>query len=178
MPFLSKYSDKFNSTSRMVVPTRDYTIDIIQLALRKTASASTLDVFKNSVAEYIQSCFSEAQEIDFKMAEMVAIAIFARREELAKVLTELVFRQSVDSYLLDYNYNVETTIGSDSFAKVNEQLLVLELYLAQNGPQTGEDGSHSDKNIRRVVVELNLEEARTFVGKLKNIEKEIIASSQ
>ena len=112
------------------------------------------------------------------MAEMVAVAIFARREELAKVLTELVFRQSVDSYLLDYNYNVETTIGSDSFAKVNEQLLVLELFLAQNGPLPGQEGSHSDKNVRRVVVELNLEEARTFVGKLKTIEKEIIASSQ
>ena len=109
---------------------------------------------------------------------MVAVAIFARREELSKVLTELVFRQSVDSYLLDYNYNVETTISSDSFAKVNEQLLILELFLAQNGPQTGESGTHSDKNIRRVVVELNLEEARTFVGKLKDIEKEIIAASQ
>ena len=51
---------------------------------------------------------------------MVAVAIFARREELAKVLTELVFRQSVDSYLLDYNYNIETTISSDTFSKVNE----------------------------------------------------------
>ena len=130
VPFLSKYNAQFNASSRMIVPTRDYTIDIIQLALRKTASASTLDVFKNSVAEFIQAGFSEDQEIDLKMAEMVAIAIFARREELSKVLTELVFRQSVDSYLLDYNYNVETTIGSDSFAKVNDQLLVLELFLA------------------------------------------------
>lgn len=105
------------------------------------------------------------------MAEMVAVAIFARREELAKVLTELVFRQSVDSYLLDYNYNIETTISSDSFSKVNEQLLVLELFLAQNGPSPGESGNFGDKNIRRVVVELNLEEARTFVGKLRDIEK-------
>ena len=178
VPFLSKYAGRFGESSRMVVPTRDYAIDIIQLALRKSASASTLDVFKNTVAEFIQSSFSDEEEIDLKMAEMVAIAIFARREELAKVLTELVFRQSVDSYLLDYNYNVETTIGSDSFAKVNEQLLVLELFLAQNGPLPGQEGSHSDKNVRRVVVELNLEEARTFVGKLKTIEKEIIASSQ
>ena len=102
---------------------------------------------------------------------MVATAIFARREELAKVLTELVFRQSVDSYLLDYNYNVETTIASDTFSKVNEQLLVLELFLAQNGPSSGEGGSFSDKNIRRVIIELNLDEARTFVGKLREIEK-------
>ena len=48
VPFLSKYNAQFNASSRMIVPTRDYTIDIIQLALRKTASASTLDVFKNS----------------------------------------------------------------------------------------------------------------------------------
>ena len=102
---------------------------------------------------------------------MVAVAIFARREELAKVLTELVFRQSVDSYLLDYNYNIETIISSDTYSKVNEQLLVLELFLAQNGPSLGENGNFGDKQIRRVVVELNLEEARTFVGKLKDIEK-------
>ena len=105
------------------------------------------------------------------MAEMVAVAIFARREELAKVLTELVFRQSVDSYLLDYNYNIETIISSDTFSKVNEQLLVLELFLSQNGPSLGENGNFGDKQIRRVVVELNLEEARTFVGKLRDIEK-------
>ena len=102
---------------------------------------------------------------------MVAVAIFARREELAKVLTELVFRQSVDSYLLDYNYNIETIISSDTFSKVNEQLLVLELFLSQNGPSLGENGNFGDKQIRRVVVELNLEEARTFVGKLRDIEK-------
>ena len=162
----------------MIVPIRDYIIDIIQLSLRKSQSSSTLDIFKNAVAEFIQDGLNGEEEIDIKMAEMVATAIFARREELSKVLTELVFRQSVDSYLLDYNYNVETTISSDSFAKVNEQFLILELFLAQNGPQTGESGVHSDKNIRRVVVELNLEEARTFVRKLKDIEKEIIAASQ
>ena len=111
------------------------------------------------------------------MSEMVSVAIFARREELAKVLTELVFRQSVDSYLLDYNYNIETTISSDSFSKVNDQLLILELFLAQNAPSPGESGNFGDKHIRRVVVELNLEEARTFVGKLRDIEKEIIAAS-
>ena len=43
--------------------------------------------------------------------------MFARRNELVKVLTELVFRQSADSYLLDYNYNVETVMSSDTFSK-------------------------------------------------------------
>ena len=70
--------------------------------------------------------------LDLKFAELIAIAVFARRNELVKVLTELVFRQSVDSYLLDYNYNVETVISSDCYSKLNEQLLILELLLAQN----------------------------------------------
>ena len=78
----------------MIVPTRDYIIDIIQLALRKSQTASTLDIFKNAVSEFILAGFGEdtTHELDVKMAEMVAVAIFARREELAKVLTELVFR--------------------------------------------------------------------------------------
>lgn len=58
--------------------------------------------------------------MELKFAEITAVAVFARREELVKVLTELVFRQSVDSYLLDYNYNVETVLSSDSYSKQNE----------------------------------------------------------
>ena len=73
---------------------------------------------------------NESEELDLKFAEIIAFGVFARRNELVKVLTELVFRQSVDSYLLDYNYNIETVIASDSFSKLNEQLLVLELLLA------------------------------------------------
>jgi len=69
--------------------------------------------------------------LDFKFAELIAVSVFARRNELVKVLTELVFRQSVDSYLLDYNYNIETVVCSDNYSKQNEQLLVLELLLAQ-----------------------------------------------
>lgn len=69
-------------------------------------------------------------DLDFKFAEIIAVGVFARRNELVKVLTELVFRQSVDSYLLDYNYNIETVVSSDSYSKLNEQLLVLELMLA------------------------------------------------
>lgn len=87
-----------------------------------------------------------------KQIEVLAIAIFARREELAAVLTELCFRRASDSYLLDYNYNIETVMSSDSFLKVNEPLLVLELFL-----------SSEDQAIRRVVIELNLDETRHFV---------------
>ena len=109
-------------------------------------------------------------ELDLKFAEIIAIAVFARRNELVKVLTELVFRQSVDSYLLDYNYNVETVISSDSYSKLNEQLLVLELLLAQNDSENGEV-------VRRVVIEMNVEEARAFVAKLRDVERELLMAS-
>jgi hypothetical protein len=45
--------------------------------------------------------------------------------------------------------------------KVNEPLLVLELFLR------GNDG----KNLERVVIEMNKGEAKAFVGKLRDIEK-------
>ena len=57
--FLTKYSATFGSQSRMIVPTRDYIIDIMQLALRKSQSASTLDIFKKAVAEYIQAGYGD-----------------------------------------------------------------------------------------------------------------------
>ena len=109
--------------------------------------------------------------IDLKFAEIIAFAVFARRNELVKVLTELVFRQSVDSYLLDYNYNIETVISSDNYSKLNEQLLVLELLLAQNCSENGE-------TVRRVVIEMNVEEARAFVAKLRDVERELLMASQ
>lgn len=98
--------------------------------------------------------------MEAKQIELIAVSIFTRRDELVQVLTELIFRKSSDSYLLDYNYNVETVLSSDSFMKVNEPLLVLELFL-----------SGEDESIKRVVVELNIDEARAFVSQLKEIEK-------
>jgi len=90
-----------------------------------------VDAFKQAVSDYITKLLeNESTELDLKFAEIISVGVFARRNELVKVLTELVFRQSVDSYLLDYNYNVETVMASDSYSKLNEQLLVLELLLA------------------------------------------------
>lgn len=80
------------------------------------------------------------------------------------MLTELVFRKASDSYLLDFNYNIETVMSSDSFLKVNEPLLLLELFL-----------SAENSGIKRVVVELNIDEARAFVDQLKAIEKVSLA---
>ena len=75
--------------------------------------------------------------------------------------------------MLDYNYNIETVVSSDSYSKLNEQLLVLELMLAQN--DSNESGLQM---VRRVVVEMNVEEARAFVAKLRNVEREVIMASQ
>jgi hypothetical protein len=51
--------------------------------------------------------------------------------------------------------------------KVNEPMLVLELFLR------GSDG----KDLERVVIEMNRVEAKAFVGKLKEIEKEVLGSA-
>ena len=86
-------------------------------------------------------------------------------------MTELVFRASVDSYLLDYNYNIETVISSDNFSKQNEQLLVLELFLAQNDVNEGQ-------LVRRVQIEMDVDETRAFVAKLRDMEREMLQASQ
>jgi len=48
--------------------------------------------------------------------------------------------------------------------KVNEPLLVLELFLR------GSDG----KQLERVIVEMNKVEAKAFVAKLREVEKELL----
>ena len=75
---------------------------------------------------------------------------------------------------MDYNYNVETTLSSENFMKVNEVMLVLELFLSVNESES----TSGEQNIKRVIIEMDLEEARTFITKLKGIEKEILAASQ
>jgi hypothetical protein len=52
-------------------------------------------------------------------------------------------------------------MASDTFSKVNEPNLMLELYLRKD------DG----KSLERVVIEMNLGEAKAFVGKLREIER-------
>lgn len=47
--FLSKYYEQFGQSSRSIVPARDFLISLIELALRGTSSASTLDQFKTIV---------------------------------------------------------------------------------------------------------------------------------
>jgi hypothetical protein len=56
-------------------------------------------------------------------------------------------------------------LASDSFSKVNEQILNLELILKCGA-----------EHIKRVTIELNIDETADFVGKLKQIEKELLGS--
>ncbi len=98
------------------------------------------------------------------MVEILSVCVFSRREECRKVLTELVFQSAVDKHLVDYNYNIELCLASDTMMKVNESMLVLELFLR------GQDG----KNLERVIIEMNKVEAKAFVHKLKEVEKEVL----
>ena len=94
--FLSKYSEAFGGQARFIVPCRDFLQDIMQLVLRKSSATSSVDAFKQAVSEFIIKLMENEPEatsdLDLKFAEIIAVAVFARRNELAKVLTELVFR--------------------------------------------------------------------------------------
>lgn len=103
MPFLSKYGTNLGVGS--VVPLRDFLVEVIQTGLRKSPPTSTLDFVKEGVANFVTE--QGIVGIDAKMVDILSICIFSRREELRKVLTELVFQSAVDSHLVDYNYNIE-----------------------------------------------------------------------
>ena len=68
--------------------------------------------------------------------------------------------------MLDYNFNIETIIASDSCIKFNEQILNLELLLRCG-----------DSEVRRVNIEMNLEETTEFVNNLKQIQTELVSAS-
>ncbi len=87
------------------MPLRDFLIEVIQVGLRKAPPTSTLDFVKDGIARFVAD--QEIVGIEAKMVEILSICVFSRREELRKVLTELVFQASVDKHLVDYNYNVE-----------------------------------------------------------------------
>ena len=168
VPFLSRYCEQFGGTSRCVAPVRDFIVDAIQAALRQ-AGSQNLDAFKKAVGASLNE--KQLELLSQKHLDIISTCAYARRSELRKVFTELIFKSTSDSVLLDYNYNIEQVIWSDSCKKVAEALLVLELFL-QTCSETGQ------KNIQRVIIEFNIEEAREFVGRLQSIEKEVIAASQ
>ena len=88
-----------------MVPLRDFLIEMIQVGLRKAPPTSTLDFVKEGIAYFVSD--QAIAGIDAKMVEILSICVFSRREEVRKVLSELVFQSSVDRHLVDYNYNIE-----------------------------------------------------------------------
>lgn len=102
IPFLTKYGESLAITN--VVPLRDFLLEVIQVGLRKSPPTSTLDFVKDGITNFAtdQNIYLEAKQL-----EMLSVCVFSRREELRKVLTELIFQGSVDHHLVDYNYNIE-----------------------------------------------------------------------
>ena len=162
-PFLTKYGASLGVGN--VVPLRDFLVQVAQVGLRKSSAMTTLDYVKEGIANFVTEM--EIAGIDSKMVDILAVCVFSRREELRKVLTDLVFQSSVDRHLVDYNYNIELCLSSDTMMKVNEPMLVLELFLR------GCDG----KQLERVIIEMNRVEAKAFVSRLKEVEKEIISNT-
>ena len=68
----------------------------MQLVLRKSQATSSVDAFKQAVSDFITKLMEAEPEamdgLDLKFAEMIAVAVFARRNELVRILTELIFR--------------------------------------------------------------------------------------
>ena len=142
--FLAKYGSTMGGAFN-VMPVRDATIEIINMALRKTYSASTLDVYKQNILEWFQTKgFDFEQEpapINPKTIDILANTIYARREELQKILTELVLEKSSDKILVDYNYSIEWVVSSNTSSKVAQPILVLELTLKVNQDENGAEYS-------------------------------------
>lgn len=92
VPFLSKFGQILGVGN--VVSFRDFLISVIQTGLRKAPPTATLDFVKDGIAQFVTD--QEIQGIDAKMVDILAVCVFSRREELRKVLTEMVFQSAVD----------------------------------------------------------------------------------
>ena len=79
----------------------------------------------------------EGLDTSTKTVDILAAAIFARREELRKVLTAQVLERTADKTLIDYNFNVELVMSSSSSQKVNSPLMTVELLLKVNQDELG-----------------------------------------
>lgn len=84
--FLTKYGATVGVTN--VVPIRDFVIVIMQLVLRKSPPTTTLEVLKEAVNTYVEE---NQIGIENKQQEILIVSLFARREELRKIFTQLIF---------------------------------------------------------------------------------------
>ena len=176
LPFLSKYAEVLQGAQN-VAPIRELIINLIKLCMRKTHSASTLDVYKSSILSWLseQEGFdAENLPINQKSIDIIGTSVYARREEIQQTLVEMILNDSSDKVLIDYNYNIELVMSSSSSQNVATPLLILELFLRVNhDEQSGEN--HGGKSIQRVLIEMDKEEARDFTQRLQEIEKEIVS---
>ena len=153
VPFLSKYGEMLQGAYN-IVPLREFLVEIIKECLGKSTADSQIDEYKPVVAQR----FEEAGLNNTgKTIDIIAAAVLARREELRKVLTDAVLKETSDLSLIDYNYNIELVMSSNASQKVQAPMMTLELFLRVNVDELGE--THSGKDIQRVVLELSLEEA-------------------
>ena len=97
-----------------IVPLREFLVDLVKMSLRKTHRASGLDDYKQSVATRFAEEGFEEDQISSKTLDIIAASIFARREEMRKILTAKILEQSADKTLIDYNYNVELVLSSSA----------------------------------------------------------------
>ena len=66
-----------------------------------------------------------------KRTEILGMAVIARMETIKQIYLEDMIR-SEEKYLIDFNYTVEKVISSSTFNKMNEWIMMLELYLKDN----------------------------------------------
>ena len=74
--------------------------------------------------------------IQKKTIDILGTAIYARRDEVQKIMVERTIQSANDKYLIDYNYNVEMIMSSSSSQNAAIPLLVLELQLLVNQDDT------------------------------------------
>ena len=119
--FLFKYGQTLGGAFN-VMPVRDATIEIINMVLRKSYCSTTLDVYKQNIMEYFQTKGFDFEldppPLNPKTIDILANTIYARREELQKILTELVLEKSSDKILVDYNYSIEWVVSSNTSSQV------------------------------------------------------------
>ena len=82
IPFLSKFGPIVGPGE--VVPIRDLIVSLIQAGVRKSPLTTTLEAVKEGIVNTLQD---QGVQIENKYIDIITACVFARREELRKVLT-------------------------------------------------------------------------------------------
>ena len=82
-PFISKYAQALQGAYN-IVPVREFLVELIKLALRKSHRDASLDDYKAVLQEKLEA---ESLEISQKTIDIMSASIYGRREEMRKILT-------------------------------------------------------------------------------------------